>query len=94
VKNASRLKNGTLLVEICNEKQADLLLKANLLGCHPTRVERHTSLNSSRGVVKTDSLDDMSDEDIQSALADHYVSKAYWLIGKSDGNPFPLRTVF
>jgi hypothetical protein len=82
VKNASRLKNGTLLVEIFNENQADLLLKANLLGSHPIRVERHTSLNSSRRVAKTDSLDGMSDEEIQSTLADQCVSKAYRLIGR------------
>jgi hypothetical protein len=73
VKNDSRLKNGTLLVEVCNEKQTDLLLKANLLGFHPITVERHTSLNSSRGVKAADSLDGMSDKEIQSDLADQSV---------------------
>jgi hypothetical protein len=37
----SRLKNGTLLVEAGNEKQAGVLLKATLLGSHPEHVGRH-----------------------------------------------------
>jgi hypothetical protein len=61
VKNASRLKKGTLFVEVQNDKQAEVLMKANLLGSYPVQVERHTSLNSSRGVVNTVSLDDMSE---------------------------------
>jgi hypothetical protein len=78
VKNASCLKNGTLPVEVQNDKQAEVLLKANLLGSYPIQVERHiTSLNSSQGVIDTDSRDDMSDEEIQSALADQFVSEAY-----------------
>jgi hypothetical protein len=41
VANGSRLKNGTLLVESRNEKQAEVLLKATLLGSHPVHMERH-----------------------------------------------------
>jgi hypothetical protein len=43
-----------------------------------------TSLNSSRGVNHTDSLNGTSDEEILSALADQFVSRAYRLIGKTD----------
>jgi hypothetical protein len=88
------LNKGTLLVEARNEKQAEVLLKASLLGSHLVHVERHTLLNSSRGVIHTDSLDGMSDEEIQSALADQLVSLAYRLIGKRDNRPFPPRTTF
>jgi hypothetical protein len=94
VTSASRLKNATLLVEARNEKGAEALLNARLLGSHPVHVERHTSLNSSRGVVYTDSLDGMSAEEIQSALAEQFVSRAYRLIGKMDNKPFPLHTIF
>jgi hypothetical protein len=41
-------------------------------------------LNLSQGDVNTDSLDGMSNEEIQSTLADMSVSKAYKLIGKTD----------
>jgi hypothetical protein len=44
VKSGSRLRNGTLLIETQNNKQAKLLLKANL----PVQVERHVSLTFSR----------------------------------------------
>jgi hypothetical protein len=44
VKNASPLKNGTLLIEVHNDKQAELLLKATLRGLHPVYAERHLSL--------------------------------------------------
>jgi hypothetical protein len=36
----------------------------------------------------------MSDDEIQSALAEQFVSRDYRLIGKRDGKPFPLRTIF
>jgi hypothetical protein len=90
VKNASRLKNSTLLVEVNNKKRAGILLKANLLSFYPIQVERHTSLNSSWGIVSADSLHGMSDKKIQSAVANQSVSKAHRLIGKRDGKPFSL----
>jgi hypothetical protein len=71
VTKASRLKNVALPVEARSEKQAEVLLKDTLLGSHPVDVERQISLNSSRGVIHTDSPDGMSDE-IQSPLADHF----------------------
>jgi hypothetical protein len=73
---ASRLKDLKLLVEAINDKQAEVLLKETLLGSHPVQVETHTSLNSCRGAIHTDSLDGMSEEEIQLALADHFVSRA------------------
>jgi hypothetical protein len=57
-------------------------------------VERHTSLNSSRGFIHTDSLAGMLDEEIQCALADEFVWRAYKLIGKRDNKPFPLRNIY
>jgi hypothetical protein len=91
-KNASRLKNGTLLVEMQNG--TEVLLTANLLGSYPIQVERHTSLNYSRGVVNAESLDGMSDEEIQSALADQFVSKAYRLNGKRGDKSFLCALLF
>jgi hypothetical protein len=87
VRNASRLRNGTLLVETLNERQSEFLLKATLLGSHPITVERHASLNTCPEVIKTDSLDDMSNEEIQTDLADQSVSKAFRLIGHRNGKP-------
>jgi hypothetical protein len=83
-----------LLIETQNDKQAELLLKANLLESYPIQVERHVFLNSSEAVINTSSLDIMSDDETQTALADQSVSGAYRLMGKRDGRPFPLRTIF
>ncbi|KAJ4438319.1 hypothetical protein ANN_14261 [Periplaneta americana] len=94
VKNATRLRNGSLLVETVSLKQSETLLKAKLLGSYPIKVERHSSLNTTRGVVHTDSLDGMSDEEIQLELAEQSVSKAYRLLRKRDGQTIPLSTVF
>jgi hypothetical protein len=94
VKNASRLRNGTLLVEAFTENQSNVLLNETLLGSYPIQVDRQASLNSFRGDVSSDALDELSDEAIQSFLADQCVSMAYRLIGKRDDKPFPLRTVF
>jgi hypothetical protein len=58
------LKDGTLLVEVLNEKQANVFLNAKLIGSHLAHVERHMSLNSSCGVVRTDILDGMLDKEI------------------------------
>jgi hypothetical protein len=86
VKNASWLKKGTLLIEVHSGKQAELLLKAALLGSNPMYTERHSSLNSFRGVVSTYALDGMSDDKIQCALAEQFVSSAYRLTGKLDAS--------
>jgi hypothetical protein len=76
VKNAPRLKNRTLLKEVQNDRQAEVLLEANLLESCPTviQIERHSSLNFSRGVINADLLDGMLNEEIQSCLADQFVS--------------------
>jgi hypothetical protein len=69
VTNASRLKNGTLDVEARNEKQAEVLLKATPWITSRARGKTHV-VELLRGVIRTDSLDGMSDEEIRSALAD------------------------
>jgi hypothetical protein len=58
VRNDTKLKNGTLLFEIFNEKQADNLLIANFSDSHLMHIERHTSLNLYPGIVTTDFLDE------------------------------------
>jgi hypothetical protein len=40
VRNATRLKNGTFLVDMFNDKQAETLIKANIIGSHLVHVER------------------------------------------------------
>jgi hypothetical protein len=79
-----------LLVEVFNEKQAEVFLKAKFLTSCLEYVERQMSLYSTWGVIPADILDGMSDEQIQICLAHQLVSKAYRLIRRRDGKPFPL----
>jgi hypothetical protein len=79
-----------LLVEVFNGKQAEVLLKAKLLGSHLAHVKRHTSLNLSQGVITTDILNGISDKEIQTCLAYQFVPKAYRLVGKRNSKPFSL----
>lgn len=58
------------------------------------QVERHTLLKFFRGVSNTDSLDGTSDEEIQSALGDQFISKDYTLIGQRGNKLLPLHTLF
>jgi hypothetical protein len=53
---AGCVRNSTL-VEVCDEKQSEKLLKAALLGSYPIKVERHMTLNSSLCVVRMESPD-------------------------------------
>ncbi|KAJ4425650.1 hypothetical protein ANN_27846 [Periplaneta americana] len=59
---------------------SETLLKAKLLGSYPIKVERHSSLNTTWGVVHTGALDGLSDVEIQQELAEQSVSKACRLL--------------
>ena len=60
LKTCTRQRNGTLLLEIENAFQAQKLIRAKLVHTFPVEVEPHRTLNSSRGVVFTRSLDGLS----------------------------------
>jgi hypothetical protein len=76
VKNAARLWDGLLLVETRLDDQSKKLLKQKLLVLYPVLVEKHKTLNSTRGVIICSQSDRCSDEEIQ-APSDQFVSKAY-----------------
>jgi hypothetical protein len=80
---------GCCNVEVFNEKRAKVFFKAKFLGRYLVHVERHISLSSAWDVLYC-----MPDEETQICLAHQFIYKAYRLIGKRDGKPFPLLTVF
>jgi hypothetical protein len=69
------VRNGMLLVETQNYKQAEVPLKANLLGTYPVLFEEHVLFISSS--VNTSSLDGMFDNKIQNELENHFHSELY-----------------
>jgi hypothetical protein len=68
VKNVFRLQDGSLLVETRSDDQNRKLHKQKLLGSYPVLVEKHKTLNSTRGVIFCSRVDGCS--------ADQYVSKS------------------
>jgi hypothetical protein len=77
VKNASRLRDVSLLVETRTDDQSKKFLKQKLLSSYPVLVEKHKTLISTRGVIFCSLIDGCSDEEIQARLADQYVSQAH-----------------
>jgi hypothetical protein len=73
VKSTYHLKNGMLLLEVFSDKQEDTLLKSQCLGSSPFQLNCCVSLISSRGVVNTNSLDGMVDEEVQIVLANQSI---------------------
>jgi hypothetical protein len=60
----------------------------DLLGSYPVQVERYASLSPSWGIFTTDSLDDMTDEEVQASLAFQSVYRSYMFFRRRDGKPF------
>jgi hypothetical protein len=48
----------------CRMRGMQRLLKAKLIQLYPIPVEQHVSMNSSQGIVSTNSLSGMTNEDI------------------------------
>ena len=94
VKNVTRPRSGSLLVE-CVKRQQSL----NLLGLQHfvnTRVvvSAHKTLNTCRGIVRDWSrfLSDMTEEDIVAELKDHGVTSVKRFTRKQDSNVFKTNT--
>ncbi|XP_041367054.1 uncharacterized protein LOC121381769 [Gigantopelta aegis] len=62
--NVTKMKNGSLLVECSTEKHSKCLLKSTILANIRIIVLPHTSLNSSKGVIRCRDLEGVSDEEI------------------------------
>ena len=63
-KSVVRLHSGDLLLEVSTAAESERLLKTTCFGGIPVSVERHATLNSSKGVVKSRDLDGCSEEEI------------------------------
>ncbi|XP_067660296.1 uncharacterized protein [Haliotis asinina] len=70
VKNVTRLRNGSLLVECARKQQSDNLLKLKQFVNAPVVASVHKTLDSCRGIVRDRAhcLSDMTEEDIVTEL--------------------------
>lgn len=74
---ASKLWDGSLLVEMRSDDQCTKLFKQKLLCSYLAFVEKHKILNSTTDVIFCSQLDGCICEVVQAGLADEYVSKEY-----------------
>lgn len=69
VKTCKKLRNGTILIECFNGKQADKIIKMKSLSSSIfVEVEEHNSLNKSKGTIYTHDLKYLTDAEILTEL--------------------------
>ncbi|XP_071101757.1 uncharacterized protein [Haliotis cracherodii] len=87
VKNVTRLRSGSFLVECARRQQSLNLLSISTFANIEVAVSVHRTLNSCRGIVRDKSrcLSDMSEEDIVAELGDQAVTEVKRFTIKKDG---------
>ena len=73
-RNVKKLKSGLLLVESSTEKHSKCLLKSTVLCNVPITVTARSSLNSSKGVIRSRDLEGVSEEEILDNLSSQGVT--------------------
>ena len=63
LKSVKRIRSGRLLVE-CNKHHSKCLLKSKVMCNIPIKVSAHTSLNSSKGVIRPRDLEGISEDEM------------------------------
>lgn len=77
-KNVKRLRNGTLLIETVNKRQADKLYQLKVLGLDVNvKVYEHPTLNQSKGTIYCPELICETDEVILTELKAQHVTEVY-----------------
>jgi hypothetical protein len=77
VKNASKLKDGAVLVESVK------LTKQTLVGYCSVITESYPTLNKGRGIIYSSDMDDCTKNEVQNGLGDQYVARAFRVHKKS-----------
>ena len=75
-KSVKKLNSGSLLIEVENAKHAENLLKLTRFFDIPAKCYPHTSLNTSRGIIRCPDLAGVSEEEIVLNLAEQNVTAA------------------
>ncbi|XP_071094515.1 uncharacterized protein [Haliotis cracherodii] len=87
VKNVTRLRSGSLLVECARRQQSLNLLSISTFANIEVAVSEHRTLNSCRGIVhdRACCLSDMSEDEIATELEDQAVTAVKRFTFKKDG---------
>ena len=93
LENVRKQKDGSLMVVIKNEKQAEKILSMNTLHTYNVTVEPHKSLNTVRGVISCRDLLNCSEEEILDNLKDQCVTELKRIHTKKDGILIPTSSI-
>ena len=94
LKSVKRLRDGSFLVECNRRVQANNLMKAEVLVGIPISTKPHSSLNSSKGVIKCPDLKSMSETEIRDELRSQGVMEVRRVTIRKEGLTVPTNTYF
>ena len=92
-KSVKKLKSGNLLIEVEKPQHARNLLKISEFFHIPCKCFPHTSLNTSRGVIRCPDLAGVSDQEIATELKSQHVTAAKRIQIKRDGKTLDTNTI-
>ena len=92
-KQVQKLRSGDLLVEVTRKSHSDNLLKSTLFAGVPVKVEAHTSLNTSKGIIRCKQLVDCSEEELLSELSEQGVQAVKRFTFRREGTVRPSYSV-
>ena len=74
LKSVKRIRSGRLLVECNKQHHSNCLLKSKVMCNIPIKVSAHTSLNSSKGVIRSRDLQGVREDEMLDNLSSQGVS--------------------
>ena len=92
-KSVKKLKNGSLLVECSKESHVRNLLKSKILCNIQIKVTPHSSLNSSKGVVRSRDLEGVSEDEICENLSSQGVTVVKRINIRRNNEMIPTNTL-
>ena len=92
-KSVKKLRSGSLLVEVEKATHSKTLMKIKHFFNIPAKCVPHTSLNTSKGIIRCPDLSDISEEEIAMELADQNVTAARRITFFRDSVRRPTNTI-
>ncbi|XP_055691074.1 uncharacterized protein LOC129794306 [Lutzomyia longipalpis] len=75
VKDITRLRDGTIVIETKSREQALRMMRVNKIGSHEVKVEEHPRFNTSKGVIRSWDLAYMDENELLSELSSQMVTE-------------------
>ena len=85
----SNFRSGLLLIEVVQKEYHDKLLRTNDLNGIPVIIEPHKTLNTSKGTIVCDALDEYTNDELKTELADYDVKEVYRTNKYTNGKQVP-----